>query len=1166
MRKKFITKALAFAMTAAMATTILPSMPVDAATPSNEVSQREKEHAALSKKAASEGMVLLKNRQSVLPIKPGKVALFGPGAEKPIKGGTGSGDVNQRYVISVTEGLKNAGFSITSQSFLDRWLEAFKKGEEEFGEGDIMSGSYVHPDEQITDEEMKEASKGTDTAIYILSRRSGEGSDRKDKAGDYELSETEEKNLTAIGKEFGKVVVVLNVGGIIDTQFMHEIKGLDSLLVMSNAGMESGNALADVLTGKVTPSGKLTDTWAKDYSDYASAGTFGADDGDTLEEVYEDGIYVGYRYFDSFDIDPEYEFGYGDSYTDFDIKVNSVKADAKKVTTNVTVTNTGKKYSGKEVVQVYFSAPDGSIEKPYQELAGYAKTDNLAPGEKQTLTISYNTTEMSSYDEAKAAYVMEAGKYIVRVGNSSRNTKASAVIRLNKKVTTEQLSNQLVPEEKIDEMTRKGQDCYQSPTEAKDLKEAVKINLNGNKIKKLNNASEYDDESVTTYTTDKDYQAKSKEDLGYEEKVKVVEEKDLKLQDVIDGKGTMEEFVAQMSLEELATLNEGIGFANFFGSAEPIVGAQSDTVDGAAGETVSDYVDSYGIPAIVLADGPAGIRISQNYTSYPTKEDAENKTNGVTMYQYCTAWPIGTLLAQTWDMDLIKEVGKSIGEEMVEMGVTLWLAPGMNIHRNPLCGRNFEYFSEDPFVTGMTAIAETSGVQSNPGIGVTIKHFAANNQEDDRNTTNSVISERALREIYLKGFEMAVKAAEPMAIMSSYNKLNGTYTMNEYDLLEDITRGEWGYDGLVMTDWFDAGSDAVAMHAGNDMIMPGGNANNIIGGVKDVAPDFNEDGQVKVSSSFWGDTEYKDASWNEFKVSADGTKTVEAPITSGKEAAVDADGYITVGGEKLILSPNTDESKQTYVTTDVASVKEDGKAIIYKGEYEDNNILCLGDVQKSALRNLNIISKSYQMAALTTGDGTKAASYTSYFDDLASYSTVEKADVVKSTKISFKKSSVSIVAGKTATQKAIVQNTSKKPVYKSSNTKVATVSTSGKVTAKRYGTATITATVNGKSASYKVSVVPASVKVEKVRSTGSKKIAVTYKTVKGAASYRISLSRSKNFTDKRTVTVKARSGKTNTTTITRLSGGKKYYVKVNAISSAKTVGGHTNVRTVTVKK
>jgi hypothetical protein len=349
--------------------------------------------------------------------------------------------------------------------------------------------------------------------------------------------------------------------------------------------------------------------------------------------------------------------------------------------------------------------------------------------------------------------------------------------------------------------------------------------------------------------------------------------------------------------------------------------------------------------------------------------------------------------------------------------------------------------------------------------------------------------------------------------------------------------------------------------------MPGGNAKKIIGGIENVDPEFNEDGEV-ISDivDYGGGLVFKYPRWNEFQVSADGTKTMEAPITSGKEAAVDADGYITVGGEKLILSPDMDESKNVYVKTDVASVKEDGKAIIYKGEYEDNNILCLGDVQKSALRNLNIISKSYQMAALTTGDGTKAASYASYFDDLASYSTVEKADVVKSTKISFQKSSVSIVAGKTATQKAIVQNTSKKPVYKSSNTKVATVSTSGKVTAKRYGTATITATVNGKSASYKVSVVPASVKVEKVRSTGSKKIAVTYKTVKGAASYRISLSRSKNFTDKRTVTVKARSGKTNTTTITRLSGGKKYYVKVNAISSAKTVGGHTNVRTVTVKK
>jgi beta-glucosidase len=1140
MRKKFVSRALAMAMAAVMMTTVVPANVVSAGTTSSEESQREKDNAALSRKVAAQGMVLLENQNSVLPLKAGKVALFGPGAEQPVKGGTGSGDVNQRYVVSVTEGLKNAGFTITSTSFLERWNEAYEKGLAESNSGSgassLMSGSYMHPDEKITSAELKEAKEGTDTAVYVLTRRSGEGSDRTDTKGDYELSDTERANLEALNKNFKNVVVVLNTGGVIDTSFMEEIDGLDSLLLMSDPGMEAGNALADVLTGKVTPSGKLTDTWAQEYSDYPSAGTFASEDDDSLTEVYEDGIYVGYRYFDSFDVTPEYEFGYGQSYTDFDIKVNSVTADKSNVKVNVTVTNTGKTYSGKEVVQVYFSAPDGDIEKPYQELAAYAKTDDLAPGEKQTLTISYKTTEMSSYSEAKSAYIMEDGKYIIRVGNSSRNTTAAAVITLNKNVVTEQLSTQAEPEEAIDELSRAGKDSYESPTEAADLKTAIKITLNGNTIKKVNKSIDSEEEdAVTTYTTDENYTATK--DYETVETVKS-SSSTIKLRDVVNGKATLKEFVAQMSVDELSTLVEGIGFENFFGSSEPIVGAQSDTVDGAAGETTSDFkseTDSYGIPNIVLADGPAGIRISQSYEYVDTDGSTQ------TMYQYCTAWPIGTLLAQTWDVDLIQQVGEAVGQEMVEMGVTLWLAPGMNIHRNPLCGRNFEYFSEDPLVTGLTAAAETNGVQSNPGVGVTIKHYAANNQETNRSTSNSIISERALREIYLKGFEIVVKSAQPMAIMTSYNKVNGTHSSNNKDIIDNIARKEWGFEGLVMTDWFSRGTDYDAMHAGNDLIMPGGNGKVIAQAVKDgkIALGDVQKSAMNVlniimksyqMSSLMGDgtaaSGQKAAAYSSYFdnlttfVSSIKDKIVAAPSVSFKTAA------------KSLVAGETYTQKATVANTDSTAT------------YKSSNTK-VATVDK----NGKVTAKAAGTATITATVDGKSATYKVTVNDVtASFETTEK----------------SVVLGKTYTQ-AVTTNSKSTVAYKSSNTKVATVDKNGKVTAKAAGTATITATVAGKSATYNVTVVPANVSVKKVTSTSRRKATVTFNTVSGASKYTVVVSTDKNFKNAQTATVTAKTGTTQSVTVTNLTSKKTYYVKVYAVSSAKTNGESSNTKTVTVR-
>ena len=404
---------------------------------------------------------------------------------------------------------------------------------------------------------------------------------------------------------------------------------------------------------------------------------------------------------------------------------------------------------------------------------------------------------------------MEDGDYIVGVGDSSRNTKVAGVLTLDKDVVTEQLSNQLTLDKNWKDLSKTGKIPYSYKDEAAQIKAAARIALPSAKIKTENNASKIDEKKVTTYLTAdaaKDYKAAENEVIETVDAVPA----NTKLIDVYDGKVSMESFVASLDDTQLANLANGISGASTSGDTW---GADANSVTGAAGETSQLYFNSLGIPNTVEADGPAGIRV--------TAETTDKDGNAV--YNYCTAFPIGTLLAQTWNTDLVNRVGKAIGEEMVEIGVTLWLAPGMNIHRDPLCGRNFEYYSEDPALTGYVGSAITAGVQSNKGVGVTIKHYITNNQETNRSAVNTSVSERTLREIYLKGFEMVVKSAQPMAIMSSYNKVNGTYACENFDLLTSVPRGEWGFDGMVMTDW-GAGNRAgvdTMMHAGNDLVMPG---------------------------------------------------------------------------------------------------------------------------------------------------------------------------------------------------------------------------------------------------------------------------------------------------------------------------------------------------------
>ncbi|MCD8217772.1 MAG: glycoside hydrolase family 3 C-terminal domain-containing protein [Clostridiales bacterium] len=796
-------------------------------TTSRDVTEREVKNAALARRAAAEGFVLLKNEGNLLPLKKGsKIGLYGAGAVKTIKGGTGSGDVNNRTNVSIREGLTGGGFEVTEPS--RNWMDAYencyeqarqdwkteilRKVNEDFG-GNFFAGysstPFLVPCGDPIDAAAAQAD-GADIAIFVLARIAGENADRKDAPGDYYVTEEEKALIGQVCACYKKVILVVNTGGLVDLAFTDEMSNIAAIIQFMQAGQEGGNALADVLSGDVTPSGKMTDTWALDYSDYPNASTFSFKSGDVYKEEYKEGIYVGYRYFDTFDVPVHYCFGYGLSYTEFQIEIGAVSlcgigTEQPMVQAELSVKNVGDTYAGKEVVQIYASCPQGSLPKEYRRLAAFAKTDLLQPGETQQMKVSFPLYQLASYFETEAAWMLEKGTYGIWAGNSLENAVLAGTITLDETARLVQCGHICKPQETIDEM-QPDAEKMRAKEEAW-LAEAAEQNLPDVKL------------AAADLKTD---------EILYSEPV-------------AHYPGKAGEIVDSLSVEQLIALATGDPGKDQEGTA---LGSAGQTVPGAAAETATAAeADPWNVASIVLADGPAGLRLRQ---TYEVREDGsidagdflagfENgffaeprDAAGTVYYQYCTAIPVGTLLAQTWDTELVRKVGEMIAGEMNEFEVSLWLAPGMNIHRNPLCGRNFEYFSEDPLVSGIMASAMTLGVQKVPGCGTTIKHFCCNNQEDNRMGSDSVLSERALREIYLKGFEIAVKNAQPMSIMTSYNMVNGVHAANCYDICTKAARDEWGFAGAIMTDWTTstnstAGecSAAGCMKAGNDMVMPG---------------------------------------------------------------------------------------------------------------------------------------------------------------------------------------------------------------------------------------------------------------------------------------------------------------------------------------------------------
>lgn len=790
----------------------------------------EQENIKRSRKMAAECVVLLKNDGTLPLANAGEIAAFGSGVRKTIKGGTGSGDVNVRHFVTVEEGLENAGFVITSKSWLDEYDRVMESARTKFIQDikdqakEIGANPMIYSMGKVMQEPEYELSLTADgdTAIYVLARNSGEGADRKNERGDIKLTETEKRDIEILNERYAHFILVLNVGGMVD---LSEIENVKNVLLLGQLGTVTGDVLADLLLGKSYPSGKLTMTWAP-VTAYPSTDGFG----DLDDTIYREEIYVGYRFFDTEKVEPVYAFGYGLGYTKFLIETKKITADEKKISITVIVKNTGD-YAGKEVVQIYYSAPQGKLGKAYQELAGFAKTGELKPQEEQELTITFFTADMASYDTDSAAYVLEAGEYVIRAGSSSRDTEVCGIISLDDDTMTLQVKNICPGVEPVYDRDRGA--AFVSEEKISESILRVMISSEKMEMKKV------------SYSSEPQELAKG-ESSSWE--------------DVVSGEKTVEQFVSGLEEEQLAYLCMGAYEPIFDGMS--IIGNAAFSIAGAAGETTKRL----DIPTLTMADGPAGIRLSTEYqiiggkvksksTSFTGYMDfmepeemkaiaammpkvSPEEKEAPTYYQYCIAIPIGTGLAQSWNTEVCRQYGDMVGEEMELFGVNLWLAPAMNIMRSPLCGRNFEYYSEDPFLSGCIGAEITKGVQAHLECGATIKHFVCNNQETNRYVSNSVVSERALREIYLKPFEVAVKKCPPCAVMSSYNLVNGVHSCNSKDLLTYVLRDEWQYDGLVMTDWYvtskdmqqvsrsrenkyDRASAAECVRAGNALTMPG---------------------------------------------------------------------------------------------------------------------------------------------------------------------------------------------------------------------------------------------------------------------------------------------------------------------------------------------------------
>lgn len=687
----------------------------------------------------SEGIVMLKNEHQALPLKPHEeIALFGRIQFHYYKSGTGSGGmVNVSKVTNIVDGLQESGIKL-NQELLDVYHKWDNENPFDLGDG-WGKEPWSQKEMPLEDSLAARAAKRCQTAIAVIGRTAGEEQDNSLTEGSFLLSSDEKQMLTTVRRHFSKMIVLLNVGNIIDMNELLEIAP-DAILYVWQGGMTGGTGTADVLTGKISPCGKLTDTIAKHVEDYPSAPYFG----DPVRNFYSEDIYVGYRYFETFAPDKVlYPFGFGLSYTTFQIKTNDIMELSDKWDFIITVTNTGS-CSGKEVVQIYCEAPQGKLGKPVRVLCGYEKTNTLSPGESQTVTISVSKTQTASYDDSGISghahcFILEEGDYHFYVGTDVRHAVKTYTCTQNGTLVISSHQQALAPVEAFE------------------------------RIKPVLSTDGYEPQMEPVPLSEVDETKRRLENLPKE--IPFTGDRGIRLCDVRKGTHTMEEFIAQMTDYDLACVIRGEGMNS------PRVTAGTASAFGG----VSQELEALGVPCGCCDDGPSGMRLDCGTKAF--------------------SLPNGTMMACTFNRTLLTELFALTGLEMIANKVDCLLGPGMNIHRHPLNGRNFEYFSEDPYLTGTIASAQLHGLHQS-GVTGTIKHFCGNNQETNRHDTNGVISERALREIYLKGFEIAVKEGHADSVMTTYGPINGVWTAGSFDLTTQILRNDWGFTGFTMTDWW----------------------------------------------------------------------------------------------------------------------------------------------------------------------------------------------------------------------------------------------------------------------------------------------------------------------------------------------------------------------------
>ena len=696
-------------------------------------------YAVLARQATAEGCVLLENEGQALPLREGeRVAVFGRMAFHYYKSGLGSGGlVNTRYVVGILDALKDCKEIRLDEKLMGIYEDWIRENPFDEGQG-WGRVPWCQKEMEVTDE-MLGCARDNDVSLVIIGRTAGEDQDNNAGPGSYCLTETEEDMIRRVCQVSKRTVVVLNVGNIIDMSWVKKYHP-QAVLYAWQGGQEGGNGVADVLTGKVCACGKLTDTIAQSIEDYPSTENFG----DPFKNYYKEDIYVGYRYFETFAKDKVlYPFGYGLSYTSFGIKAEILKNSEEELTVAAEVVNTGA-VKGKEVVQVYAKVPQGKLGNPARRLIGFAKTGELKPGEKEEVVIVIPKYDLTSYDDSgvtghKSCYVLEEGTYEISVGSDVRSAESAGCYEEKFRVV-EKLQEACAPVEKFSRMKAvlMPDGSYQVVTEK------VPVRTVDPQERRKQNLPE-----TLAYTGDKGY----------------------KLVDVLDGKVSMENFVAQISEEDLIAMFRGEGMCS------PKVTPGTAAAFGG----VTESMKALGIPVGCCADGPSGIRMDCGTKAF--------------------SLPNGTALGCTFNTELVSDLYEMTGKELRLNKIDSLLGPGMNIHRNPLNGRNFEYISEDPLLTGRICAAQVKAMAKS-GIGSTIKHFCGNNQEVGRSTSDSVISERCLREIYLKGFEMAVREGGARSVMTTYGSVNGLWTAGSYDLCTTILRKEWGFEGIVMTDWW----------------------------------------------------------------------------------------------------------------------------------------------------------------------------------------------------------------------------------------------------------------------------------------------------------------------------------------------------------------------------